>query len=335
MPKRLLILMGIMAALVAGVLLSYGTSPQSVQGAEEGALLFPALQSELNQISRIEIAQGTVKSTIARDEKGIWRVKEKAGYPANLIMVRGLISAFSRSYLLEQRSAKKENYAGLGLDEARMRTVSLYTSKEEPVATLMVGLQKAARDGTFVRRPDQDQTWLAKYNLAYNVAPEEWVSRELLAIPALAIKSITVTETDAMPVHIYREQEGGGVRLENIPAGKTVKDPVELSGVLAMFDPLTIEDVRPASELLSSSTDGLKLETFDGRTIQLRFNKDGEATWVTLQAEYVPLSTHETESSKAAREMVEKILKHAEGYAFKLPIVIQDKLSIKMNNIVK
>lgn len=333
MLSRLKILCAVMVALVAGVLFSYRDSGQTLSKSE-GELLFPKLQRELNSISRIEIAQGRVKSTIHKDKEGVWRVKEKADYPANLVMVRGLISAFARSYYLEEKSAKEENYKHFGLDENHARTVSLYTNSETHEAALLVGLQKASRDGTFVRWPDKPRTWLAKYNLAYNVAPQEWIERELFSIPAPAIKSITLIKPGASEVHVYRESENGALRLENIPEGKTVKDPVQFTGILAMFEPLSIEDVRRSSELMSSSAEELRVETFDGRGVTLRFNKDRNDVWVTVQTHYIGIPAISQKDDKS-QVWVKNLADRTNRFAFKISPILYEKLNINMNDLTK
>ncbi|MFO1242590.1 MAG: DUF4340 domain-containing protein [Rickettsiales bacterium] len=335
MNKRLLILLGLMAALIAAVLFSYGQDETPNTEKPEQSLLFPDLQNEVNKVTRIELAQGKVHTTVARDKNGIWRIKQKSDYPANRNMVRNLISAFSRTYLMEARTAKKENYKALGLDDSFVRRIDLYTDSEKPVASLYVGLQKAARGATFVHRPDEDQTWLAKENLAFEVSPEDWLQKELLSIPDIEIKSMTVTHSDSPEVKIWRDKPGSDLKLAAIPKGKTLKDPVLLSSQLNVFNPLTIDDVRPSSELRASSLDAARIITFDGRDITFRLNKQDTSTWVTVEASYHPEMTPAGDKASAAQAFVDKLSQATEGFAYKMQPYAQDKLAIKINDLIK
>lgn len=335
MNRRLIILLGLMIVLVAAVVISYGADEKPAFEEADQKLLFPDLQNQVNDITKIELTQGKVRTTVMRDKDGVWRVKEKSDYVANRKMVRSLISAYSRTYLMEARTAKKENYKALGLDDAFVRKVNIYTSGEEPVATLYVGLQKAARGATFVHRPDEDQTWLAKDNLAFEASPDDWLQKDLLAIPDVEIKSVTVTHSDAPEVKIFRDKPGGDVKLANIPAGKSVKDPVILSGQFSIFSLFRIDDVRPASELRTSSVESARVITFDGRDILFRLNKDGDTLWVTVEATYHPEMTPEGEKAALAKKFIEGFSKQIEGYAFRLPSLEEDKLIIKMSDLIK
>lgn len=339
MSKRLLFLIGLLVLLVAAVVLS--SKPEEGADGKENALIFPELQNQINDVRRITIAQGKSSFTLERDKKDVWRIKEKADFPADRGMIAELLDALSSTYFLEKRTAKKENYKALGLDEAFMRRIAVYgVDADKPLASIYVGLQKQARGGSFVRMPGEDQTWLAQYNLTAQTVAAKWLQKDLTEIPNEEIKQIVITQVGGPEVNVYREKPGGDIRLKNLPKDKKVRDPSALSNLFDSLNPLNIDDVRSAGELRSSSLQTARITMFDGREMTLRFNPDGSDVWTVVEASYHPVENSPAPDPKKKEAadpetFIKQLSKHTEGYAFMLPYTIRHRLTTKFSDLVE
>lgn len=339
MPKRLFVLTGLLIVLVAAVILS-SRPEQGGEAGQENARIFPDLQKQINDLRRITIAQGQSSFTLESDEDGNWRVKEKADFPADRGMIAELLDALSSTYFLEKRTARKENYKALGLDEGFMRRIAVYSADaDQPLAAIYVGLQKAARNGSFVRLPGEDQAWLAQYNLTAQTVASKWLQKHLTTIPNEAIQRIVITQADGPEVNVYREKPGGDIRLENVPKGKKVRDPSALSNLFDSLNPLAIEDVRPAGELRSPSSQNTRITTFDGRDITLRFRPDGSELWTTVEAGAHPVKDSPMPDKKkdgtAPEEFSKRLSERTKGYAFMLPYTLRNRLTATLSDLVE
>jgi hypothetical protein len=116
--------------------------------------LYPQLKAALNDVNAIHVrgAAETAKVTIERAGNG-WRIVERAA-SRPIRRARKLLLALSDAKTLEQKSARPENYAALGVDDLKSANASASSSSSrglKPVS-LIVGKQPEGRT-TYVREP--------------------------------------------------------------------------------------------------------------------------------------------------------------------------------------
>ena len=81
-PQKFAILAAATAASVLTAAVLYSVTNRWSAGKIEGTSLIPGLARQEKSIAVVEIVQGEKKTTLQRDGEQ-WKVKERAGYPAN------------------------------------------------------------------------------------------------------------------------------------------------------------------------------------------------------------------------------------------------------------
>jgi hypothetical protein len=225
-PKVVLGL-GAAAALasIAAMVASSGRQPVD-ESAQPAAYALPALRGRINDVRAVTLTAAEDKPavTLVRESKG-WTVQEKGGYPADTGKLRELLLQLADASLLEPKTGSEQRYAELGVEDVKARDakgirVSLEEGSGKP-EQLIVGNLSPQGKGTFVRRPEDRQSWLAKGSLSIERDPARWLDTALADIPAARIAEIVLTRPDGKTVRLFKTQPGDAAyKVDGLPAGR-------------------------------------------------------------------------------------------------------------------
>ena len=81
----------------------------------------------------------------------------------------------------------------------------------------------ASKGGTYVRRPGDDQTWLADRPLQVGLSLRDWIKTRLIDLDVKSIKSIRIEREGEAAIDIKRSDDGTQHELAVMPAGKKLK----------------------------------------------------------------------------------------------------------------
>lgn len=296
----------------------------------EGRLLLPELAAAPDAVSEIRIEQRGEGVTLKRREGADWVIPEMSDYPVDVGRLRGLIVELSKSRLIEEKTAKEENHHRLGLGETQAVTVIL-KGKETKLGEVLLGNLADRRRATYARYPENPQTWATSGQLQPKTDARQWVRQQVLDVKENRVRRVTIQHTGKEALVIARASAEGEFTVT--PKPKEVNPSVEyqLSTTPRLFTRLTLIDVITAAKLTSSSADVTEMETFDGLTIRLRFNGEGEASerWVTLEAD----------ASEAATEVVRKeaaeITARSSGWAYRFPPYLMTQLRLTPESLAE
>src|SRR5262245_19946517 len=283
-------LVALVALVVAAA--SYMSQNRWAQAKVTGAPLFPGLASQGGKIARIELRQGDKKLAMERKEQN-WVLADRGGYPAKPEAVRTLLVRLAEAQLVEPKTRKADRFGMLELEDAgakdtQSREVRLLDQQGAVIAQAIIGKKRSgasgsSKSGTYVRRPEDAQIWLANADIQVSASVRDWVQPTLIDLEATKIKSVTVEIPNEPALRIEREGDGGKHKLVSIPEGKKLKQGTDVDQVVRGVASIDLEDVRkldPATGEVSTA----RLETDGGLSVTLRLRKDGEDTWVSLTA---------------------------------------------------
>lgn len=299
----------------------YATTYRWGSGRVEGTRLLPELERQGERIASIELRQGDRKLTLQRT--GLtWKIAERDGYAANPERVRALLLALARTELVEPRTALKDKWKLLELEDpaqkdAKSRAVRILDAKGQPLADLVLGRSRwdafgPGRSGIYVRRPAETQTWLAMGDPKGGVELKDWVTVTAFETDQAKIRKLTIEHSGEAPLVI---EKGDGkeqkFKLAKVPEGMKLKQGVTADQFAQGVGSIELEDVRrlaatPAGDKVSV----LRLESEGGPVVTFRLRKDGEASWVSFSAEG---------EGEAAKKKAEEINARAVGWEFKIP----------------
>jgi hypothetical protein len=319
-PRQFTILAG--AAIVSTLLAIglYASANRWSQGRVEGQRLAPDLAANVNSVTTVEIAQGDQKLTIERTGEQ-WKIKERNGYPANAEKARGLVLQLSAAQLIEPKTASKDRYSLLQLEdpkgkEAKSRQVRVLDDKGKPLADVILGKSRfeafgSGRSGFYVRRPGETQTWLASGEPKAALDIKDWVAATVFSTDTAKITRLTLQHPGEPDLVIEKgTDKDQKFKLAQMPDGKKLKQGVTIDQIPQGFSSIDLEDVRKLEATpTGDNVSVLTLEGEGGLKVAFCLRKESDASWLSFSA------NGEGDAKKQADEINAK----GTGWEFKIP----------------
>ncbi len=309
----------VLSLIVAGY--SYAAHNNWGVATASGMRFLPGLEGKTKDIAKIELHRSGKVLTLSRKDKS-WGIAERNDYPVHSEKLRTMIHRLAEAELVEPKTSKPERYKLLGLGDpsgkdVKSTRVKVRNAAGAILADFILGERRwqafgAGKNGVYVRKLNDPQTWLANVDVATPMEVKDWVDTNLFTLKNEDIVSVTITHPGQEPLTIKRT--GKGFRkyvLPAPPAGKTVKadaNPDEIAKTVAKIDMIDVRKLadRPADAKLSLA----KVVTKNGLTLILELRKvNADLYWLALKA----VGTGKAEKTAKA------INARTKGWEYKIP----------------
>jgi hypothetical protein len=291
--RALLLLSGAaVAALGGALLLKPGTPPPVTPSG--AALAFPGLAQRLQAAARIVATRHDGTLEVARRGE-TWVLPAKGGYPVRQEKVRELLVGLTELRLTEPRTANPEMLDRLGVEDpsrpgATSTLLRVLDAQGGVIAELVIGRRRVRTQGNvpesaYVRRPGENQAWLAEGRIPVDSDPQLWLDRDIANFARERIRRIDVARSGQPPLVITRSGEPDGTLRITDPADAPPAEESALDEAGRAFEFLTFLDVRPEAEISGDALGEGRFELTDNLAVVVRPRRDGEALWITLAAE--------------------------------------------------
>lgn len=283
------------ASLAVALLVHASQAPSTGETVSSGKAL-PDLQANAPRVERIAVTQGGTPLIIERVEDR-WLITSQGGYPANAEKVRNLITALSDATLMEPKTKSPARYALLEVGDpaeanSNARLIKLEDSSGKTIAEIIAGKKRAGggaaaatgqrQTATYVRRPNEEQSWLASTDIAGGANLKDWANARVFELPTEKIKDLTVSVTGESPYTIKRAADGSH-ELQDIPQGKRIKYVNMIDNILEAASFLDLTKVRKASATPTGDAGTVSFETDDGLKLSLKVRREKDGVWVTVE----------------------------------------------------
>jgi hypothetical protein len=314
------------AAAFVAVLLALGALWQQAQmgkPAYEPEQFFPGFARQVRDAAQIHIeskAGGAFDVTFTPD-KG-WVLPGRSDFPASFDLVRRTLVGLAALQTIEPKTARPDwlHYIGLGAPPAGDGiAITVRDDKGHVLASLIAGKSEDIGDasgatGLFVRRPNENQSWLVRSVLDPRASLSDWIEKTVLDVDRARIQEVDVDPAGSPSFMVRRAKPSDpDFALSPLPAGKSVSDSTVPDGVASAITGFGFDDVRNARELDFSNqatTARVVTKTFDGLKVTVNVQRQGSDYWAVVSADAL--------SPDAAKE-ASAINAHASGWAYKLP----------------
>ena len=290
---------GVLAVAAAALGLAvYVAAPDTKMdaGTPAATALFPDLSTMVNDVTSLEIATTGGRFRIERGAEGRWTVPEKSGYPASFALVKRAILGLAELKVVEAKTNRSDRHGKLdltGLDQQDSKAVkvSLQGADGRDLGSLLIGKTKSAattsRPGRlYVRKPDDDQTWLVDTWLDAKPKAKDWLEPELFKLSKDRVKEVVTIHADSELVQVIRDRPEDKPRLVGLTEAEQLKSAFTLEGMMSSLESLRFEDVRPRDELDFTAAARTEIRTFDSLVVHVELVAlGGDGHWVTFRAE--------------------------------------------------
>ncbi|MBX7201207.1 MAG: DUF4340 domain-containing protein [Rhodospirillaceae bacterium] len=345
MTNKTLGILGALAllAVILAVVATRG-QPRLEAADQAGQVLFPKLVNDIDKLRSLVIKHGGETMTIDWDDKAkIFRMRERGGYPVDVEKVQAVAVRLARLTKLEAKTKMADRYDRLDLGDPNVKggqatELTLLDAGGKAFADLIVGKRKftlgGREGGTYVRFPNDPQTWLALGELTVGSAAHDWLKPEIADIKDTAIKRVTVTHANGEKIVVAKGPNG--FILENMPKGMEMVTPSTAEDYAKLLDTLKLDDVAEASKVTfpKDKTTTAVFEGVDGFQITLdNFDADGKY-WVRLKT--TPPATKDGAADKPeAAKQIADLAARTDGWVYQVPQYAIVALTKSMSDITK
>lgn len=291
-------LIGLLAVTVAAVIAAVLVveSGQTVRvDPLAGTKVLPEVARRLGAVARIALVTGGQKTTLER-KGSLWTVEEKGSYPASDEKVHKALLGLAELTFVEPKTREPDLYYRLDVgDPDKKGTKSILVTVSDTKGSLLgeviTGKRRVdelggGRDGIYVRKPGDKQSWLARGSLDLAGDTASWLRNNLLNMPQSTIKDVAFKAADGAKLSFGRVKPGDKFALATpIPAGKKLKDDAFDDPAGALAD-LQLTDVRPAKTFAFPATgvSEARYESFDGLVVTFAVAKADGVAWTRITA---------------------------------------------------
>jgi len=300
----------------------------------------PGFAKQVRNAAHLRVASKSGAFDVAFvPEKG-WVVPQRGNYPASFDLVQRTLVGLAALQTIEAKTARSEWFHFVGLDAPPNGDgvlISVADDKGKELASLIAGKSEDIGDpsgavGLFVRRPNENQSWLTRSVFEPRAALTDWLDKTVMDIDRSRIRAVDVAPADNGPTFTVSRLDPSkpDFILTPIPPGKAVSDPTIPDGIASVITGFGFDDVQPATRLDFGSAHVAHVTTltFDGLKVTVNVLKSGADYWATIAAEA------DVGKPDAAKEAA-AINAHAAGWAYKLPAFKGQLFMITLDSLLK
>ena len=356
--KGFVILAVVTAASVAAAAWAVIEREKRTSAAAAPAALFPGLIDRVNDVDSVAVRGPGIEFTIVRGEDGGWSVPEKGGYPVPFETVKQAVVGIAALKPLEPRTAKPELHAKLNLrapeNNGRGTLLALRDGGGQDLAAVIVGKTRSvatsARPGWhYVRKADENQSWLAEGRVEVWDKIDRWLDSEMPIVERRRVHIVRTVKPGGEVIAIAKEDpDARDFTVRDIPDGMRKLHTTSANSLGSAFGFLTFEDVVPADQKPLDDPLLVQVKTFEGLVVELHVVKtDDDAYWCRFSGRFDPESVamdglsegkrHGMKTEDEVREEADRINARFGGWVYKLPeykgkdfFITRDELIMKI-----
>ena len=328
------------AVVAAGVAVSTQTEITSLTAGTDPA--FPKLSENVNNVVKIEIrnANSEFSMTLTGDN---WGLDQKDGYRVEFQKVKAAIVNLSNFKLIEKKTADATRYERLELNDpsdekAKSRKIVLKDEKGTVLADVVIGklnpnLFGTGGAGTYIRRADEKDTWLARGQVDLGEEPNNWMARQIVNYGQEKIRRVVVASPEGAEIILAKaDVKAPNFTIENLPEGRAIKNKDEADPLAGVMWRMMFDDVQKAEKQEWPAKPWVAYYTvWDGYTVRIETAKFGDDFWGRFSAEVDP-SVTDAKKKAAAEKSVAEINQRTKGWTYMLTAGDSEKLVSKMSD---
>ncbi|MBE1299958.1 MAG: DUF4340 domain-containing protein [Alteromonadaceae bacterium] len=197
----------LIAIIVIAVLATVLFSGEKAQTTFDREALFPELLDDAKSINKVSLTSSDGEWAIFVKKDSQWLSENFSNYPAKSDEIATLINALSAAKLDEPKTTKAENYARLGLGDLENKdsqATLLKLHSPDKSWQVLIGNKASSGSGVYIRKPNEQQTWLTKAEISLPSDDKAWLDSKILDFTSDDIQ--TISRNDGTPWSITHSE---------------------------------------------------------------------------------------------------------------------------------
>ncbi|MGI9507656.1 MAG: DUF4340 domain-containing protein [Geminicoccaceae bacterium] len=335
-PKTFIALAGLTLVATIGAVVTVILQPTTAPVAYVDEPAFSALRAEPDAVGKITIQtkEGTV--TLTRTSPETWTSPDRFDYPAANEKINRLVRQLNDMRLIEAKTANAERYGRLEVEDmtedANSRLIRLEDGEGNVLAEALIGkrlfrLTGSASTGTYIRRPGEDQSWLASGGFELDPEVDAWLEQVIAEIDRISVAKVDVKLAEGDAYSISRKTAEEELTFDGLAEGETLKADANLIELASAMSSVRFDSVKPVTEITWPETfHAAEVITFDGLKLWMQFALIDDKPFATFGASEVPTASGEPVSD-VIRQQIESFNNKTVGWVYQINQSLYQRLS--------
>lgn len=314
---------------------------ESGRSSSAGRLMFPQLAEHPQNAARIRFSASGVAFSVERKGEA-WVLPEKAGYPVRPELANALVASLASLRAYEPKTSNPDLYDHIGVEDiaapdAHSKLVVVETRDGAELARVLLGAPSASigatpLGGTFVRRPNDKQAWLAEGTATAPTLLSEWLEM-IVHVPGPEVRRITILEGEKVAFEAAKpEPQGTTYSLVSVDSRygppESVANDSAVKRIAQGIVSTRFEDVRPADTVaFGTESRTVRFDLASRLRLEVQIGQADNKPWVRYAASASGLG----EAAAQAQAITSK----TRGWAYRLPDNKIGPLTVDIRSLLK
>lgn len=335
-PKTFVGLAALTIATTLGAGIAVFLQPGSAPVAYVDEPAFPTLRTQPDAVAKVTIQTKDATVTLVRTSPESWTSPDSEDYPAATDKIGRLVRQLNDMRLIEAKTANQERYARLEVedmtDEANSRLVRLEDDAGNVLAEALFGkrlprLTGNARNGTYIRRPGEAQSWLASGGFEIEPEVEAWLDQIVVEIDRAEVASVRVALADGEGYSVSRGAAAEALTFDDLADGETPKADANIVELASAMTSVRMAAVQPLEAMTWPEEQQIaEVMTFDGLKLTAEFVLIDDEPWAVFAAAPGELPSDATAADQTLQR-IEAINDKTGGWAYQINQSLYQRLT--------
>ena len=244
----------------------------------------------LNNIAEIKVVNGNNEFVIKRNEDN-WFLPNLANYPVPLDKIKRVIVGIAQLETIEPKTKNPALHGELDLNSEISKInnsskVTLVNDNNEEIAAILIGKDsKLGNETRYVRRPNNDQSWLVWRNFDVPLNEIDWLDDSLFSMSRGRVADIEITHPDGHVVFIKRDSYAEQYfKIQNLDENTLPINPYIGNQIGSALDNISLVNINLKSDVAFDNAVKIVYTTFDGLKLTINNQTINGVNWISFIA---------------------------------------------------
>jgi len=342
--KLLVLSLITVCAIIAATIFVNLRAPQSEK---DKPPFFPKLSDQIESVSHISI-KGYANSINLSRVNNVWVIDEFDSYPALPDKVKSAVLGAIDLKMNAAKTALPRLYHRLGVEGPEVEdTTSLLLTLEDAeknkLVDIIVGKPRRSSasqstPGLYVRRPNEEQSYLVDGVLDISAIKTDWLERTLFDIPAEAIQSVRIDHPDGDTFTLFKEEKGQEqFELQNLPQGKKLASELIIKRFGSILQDMQISGARSQEKFeVQGNIIESQVVTFEGIIANIKTFLHDDTPYASFEFRYDDdLLEEDNSKTEDVKAFIRNLNARTLGWWFEIPEFKYDVLKKRSNIVIR
>ncbi|MGI9417612.1 MAG: DUF4340 domain-containing protein [Geminicoccaceae bacterium] len=293
-PKTFIGLAAVTLVTTIGAAVAVMNQPTTAPVAYVDEPAFPELRAKPDAVMKVTIQTKDGTITLNRTSPETWTSPDRFDYPAANDKINQLVRQLNDMRLIEAKTASVERYERLEVEdmteEAGSRLIRLEDAEGKVLAEALIGkrlfrLTGNANSGTYIRRPGEDQSWLASGGFDLEPEVEAWLDQIVVEIDREEVAAVEIALAEGEGYSVSREKAGDELQFDALADGEALKVDASIAELASALTSVRLAAVKPKDDVAwPAERHVAEVRTFDGLELTVEMALIEDEPWAMFRA---------------------------------------------------